>query len=308
MAISAPFGYLLYYARLEKEVNMHTESLDKQILFSCQNLCFAYEDEARILDGLNFTIAQGEKIVLLGRNGSGKSTLFKLMTTVLRPEAGELFWNGTPYSRKRKFLQELFRQIGLVFQDPDDQLFAATVEQEVSFGAVNLGLPEAEIRSRVKEAMQVTDTLKLKDKALEELSFGERKRVSIADLLVMDSRLLLLDEPTAWLDNENSREITKVLNSLNERGIALLCSTHNVDWAWEFADRFLVLNSGKLCFDGAPEDFFQRSDLREKLGLKLPDILQFHRILKEEIPNYQADSLPRNFSELRNNLPLNAPM
>ena len=271
--------------------------VNERTLFSCSDLSFSYDEEITIKN-LSFSVEEGEKIVLLGKNGSGKSTLFQLMTSVLQPSSGKRYWRGEEYTRKRKFLNKLYSQIGFVFQNPDEQLFAASVEQEISFGAVNLGLEEEEVRRRVNEAMLSTDTLKYKDKALEELSFGERKRVSIADLLVMDSKLLLLDEPTAWLDYYNSREITRVLNDLNSDGMALICSTHDVNWAWQFAKRILVLEAGKLVFDGPAEELFSDLSQLDDLGIERPMVLEAYRILEKQGLKLQPEKLPRSFADL----------
>ncbi len=253
---------------------------NSEIIFSCEHLCFSYQEEKPVLRDVSLSIKPGERIVLLGENGSGKSTLFKLMTAVIEPKEGKLFWFSEPYQKKNKFLKKLYSQIGFVFQDPDDQLFAASVEQEVSFGAVNLGLKEGEVRTRVNKALELTNITRYKDEALENLSFGERKRVSIADLLVMDSRLLLLDEPTAWLDNKNSTQITEVLDKLNQDGVALMCSTHDVDWAWSFADRIIIIHDGHISFDGSPEAAFNDPDFINDMKLKMPSILEFQAMLK----------------------------
>lgn len=275
----------------------------KEPLFTCEHLAFAYDEGEQVLKDISFRIRPGEKIVLLGRNGSGKSTLFKLMMTVLKKSRGDMYWRGQPYSRKRAFLNQLFRQVGFVFQDPDDQLFAATVEQEVSFGAFNLGLPEAEVRDRVDRALAATNCGSMRRKALEALSFGERKRVSIADLLVMDSQLLLLDEPTAWLDNTNSGEITAVLNHLHEKGMTFLCSTHDVNWAYSFAERVLVLEQGRLAFDGPATDFFMNPERVLRLGLNMPDVVLMHRLLSHYADDYAPTTLPRTVDAILNALP-----
>lgn len=273
---------------------------DKEELFTAKNIRFRYDRGPIVLDNLSFSVRAGEKIVLLGENGSGKSTLFKLMTASERPIEGQLYWKGKPYSYKKNFLRELYSQLGLVFQDPEEQLFAASVEQEVSFGAVNLGFPVEEVRCRVDQALAMTRTLPLRDRPLEQISFGEKKRVSIADLLVMDNQLLLLDEPTAWLDNRSSSQIVEVLNDLSQSGVSIIISTHDVDLAWSLADRILILGQGHLLHDGSPEEAFSNTEAIEKAGLHLPVLLSIDRLLQEHCRMEGKPS--RNLAELENKI------
>ncbi|MDO5015412.1 MAG: ABC transporter ATP-binding protein [Eubacteriales bacterium] len=254
---------------------------DSKEIFSAKDIRFHYDRGPIVLDKLSFTVRAGEKIVLLGENGSGKSTLFKLMTATERPVEGQLYWQGEPYNYHKKFLRKLYSQLGLVFQDSEEQLFAASVEQEVSFGAVNLGLSEDEVRARVDHALTMTRTQPLRDRPLEQISFGEKKRVSIADLLVMDNKLLLLDEPTAWLDNRSSSQIVEVLEELSQSGVTIIVSTHDVDLAWALADRILILGQGRLLHDGTPEEAFNNHEAIAKAGLHLPLLLSFDKLLQE---------------------------
>lgn len=248
-------------------------------IFSCENLCFAYQKDHPVLKNVSFKVSPGERIVLLSENGGGKSTLFKLMAGILKPSSGSLLLNGSKYEQSAAFKRSLHTEIGLVFQDPEEQIFAGSVEQEVSFGAVNLDLPEEEVRRRTDKALRLTRTEHLRTRPIHHLSFGEKKRISIADLLVMDSRLLLLDEASAWLDPVNTQNITSVLEDLNREGCALICATHDVDWAYAFADRFLILHNGVICYDGSPEGAFANDSLLSNMGMRRPTLLTAAELL-----------------------------
>ena len=165
-----------------------------------RELHYTYEDGTAALKGINLRAERGRITGILGANGAGKSTLFLNLNGVLQPSAGEILLDGAPVKRDRKGLTELRRRVGIVFQDPDDQLFSADVYRDISFGAVNLGLPEAEVRRRVEAAMERTGVSHLRDKPTHALSFGQKKRAAIAGVLVMEPEVLILDEPTAGLE------------------------------------------------------------------------------------------------------------
>ena len=165
-----------------------------------RELCYTYEDGTAALDHVSLKAERGRITGILGANGAGKSTLFLNLNGVLTPQSGEVLLDGAPVRRDRKGLAELRRRVGIVFQDPDDQLFSADVYRDISFGAVNLGLPEAEVRRRVEAAMERTGVAHLRDKPTHALSFGQKKRAAIAGVLVMEPEVLILDEPTAGLD------------------------------------------------------------------------------------------------------------
>lgn len=248
-------------------------------LLTLQDLCFSYEDGRRALDGLSVTLRGGERVAVLGNNGAGKSTFFLCCNGVLHPSAGEILLGGQPVGKSRQERMRLRRAVGLVFQDPDTQMLAGTVEAEVSFGPMNLRLSESEVRARVDDAIARMGLEDFRMRAPQYLSGGEKKRVSIADVLAMEPRLLLLDEPAASLDPAGSRLLEQNLNELHARGLGLVVATHDVDFAWRWAERVLVFHAGHLVADAAPDVVFADEALLSSCSLAQPILFQVGRRL-----------------------------
>ena len=246
-----------------------------------KDLTYTYEDGTRALDGLSLTARAGEVTGILGANGAGKSTLFLTLNGVLTPASGAVFLGGKPVSWKRKDLPELRRRVGIVFQDPDDQLFSADVYRDVSFGAVNLGLPEGEVRRRVEDALARTGIAHLKDKPTHALSFGQKKRAAIAGVLVMEPEVLILDEPTAGLDPGGVSSLLALIGELRDAGMAVLIATHDMDLVPLCCDEAYLLGAGKVLASGAPEELFTRPDLLRENHLRLPRIAHLMDILRD---------------------------
>ncbi|MFE0698848.1 ATP-binding cassette domain-containing protein [Streptomyces sp. NPDC058872] len=203
---------------------------------------FAYEDGPAVLSGVDFAVAEGRAVALLGRNGSGKTTLLRLLSGGLRCGGGALLLDGAPVTYDRKGLTRLRSTVQLVVQDPDDQLFAASVAQDVSFGPMNLGLPEEEVRLRVREALEALDIVALEDRPTHLLSYGQRKRAAIAGAVAMRPRVLIMDEPTAGLDPHGQERLLETLHRLREAGTTVVMATHDVDLALRWADEAAVLS------------------------------------------------------------------
>lgn len=250
-------------------------------LIRLDHIGFAYPESSPVLKDISLSIYPGEKIVLLAPNGSGKSTLFYLIMDVLHPDHGQRFFKGQAYSKKKAFLRDLRTTVSLVFQDPERQIFASTVEKEVSFGAFQLGYSEDLVRERTDHALDLLNLTHLRHRPIQYLSFGEKKRLSIADVLVMDSRLIMLDEPTAWLDAKNTDDLMEILTRLHKENRTLLCSTHNVDFAYSFADRVLILHDGVLLFDGPTDQAFDQQDILRQAKIKLPKYWIFENFLSK---------------------------
>ena len=214
-----------------------------------QEVSFQYEtgdSDHEALSPLSVTLREGERVAVLGSNGAGKSTFFLLANGVLRPHSGTIRLDGEPVGRRSRDLLRLRRAVGLVFQDPDVQFLAGTVEEEISFGPMNLGLPPDEIRRRVDAAIECLGLDGYRERGPQELSGGEKGRVAIADVLAMEPRLLLLDEPASSLDPAGRALLEQTLGALHEKGMALAVATHDVDFAWRWADRALVFHQGRL--------------------------------------------------------------
>ncbi|MFB7787252.1 energy-coupling factor ABC transporter ATP-binding protein [Streptomyces vinaceus] len=213
---------------------------------------YAYEDGPAVLAGVDFAIAPDRALVLLGRNGSGKTTLMRLLSGGLRPGTGSLRLDGTAVSYDRAGLTRLRTAVQLVVQDPDDQLFAASVEQDVSFGPMNLGLAADEVRARVDSALAALDITALRDRPTHLLSYGQRKRAAIAGAVAMAPRLLILDEPTAGLDPDGQERLLDVLARLRAAGTTVVMATHDVDLAVRWADDAAVLTPSGIRTGPAP--------------------------------------------------------
>ena len=250
-------------------------------MIKIENLSFSYPDGTWALQDINLEVQKGEFLALIGSSGCGKTTLLKHLIGLLKPSAGKLNLDGKEF----RFYKtgEIFRQVGMVFQDPNDQLFAATVEQDVAFGAANLGLKPDEITSRIKQALKMVDAVGLAGKAIHTLSYGQKKRASIAGVLAMEPRLILLDEPTSGLDPRSVSAIMSLLRQLNrEKGITMIMATHDVELIPLFCDRVAIMKAGMLKAVGTPESIFANFNLIRETDMSLPQIAQLIEILQKE--------------------------
>ncbi|WP_395359025.1 energy-coupling factor ABC transporter ATP-binding protein [Streptomyces sp. YH02] len=245
---------------------------------------FAYEDGPPVLSGVDFAIAEGRAVALLGRNGSGKTTLLRLLSGGLRCVSGSLHLDGTEVAYDRRGLTRLRTTVQLVVQDPDDQLFAASVDQDVSFGPMNLGLPEDEVRRRVSEALEALDITALADRPTHLLSYGQRKRAAIAGAVAMRPRVLIMDEPTAGLDPHGQERLLDALQRLREAGTTVLMATHDVDLALRWADEAAVLapsglRTGPVAELLADDALLDEARLRRPWGTAVGRLLRTHGLL-----------------------------
>lgn len=239
-------------------------------LLEIQDLSFAYEDK-QVLKDICVTVEKGEKIAVMGSNGAGKSTFFLNLNGVLQSDQGKIFLDGNKIGKKD--FGKLHEKVGFVFQDADSQIIASNVKAEISFGPMNLGLPGDEVLRRVKSAITYMNLEDFMDRAPHYLSGGEKKRVSIADILAMESEILIFDEPMAALDPVNAENVEQVLSRLHNDGKTLLIATHDVDFAYRFADRVLVFSDGEIIADGTPLQIFQQKEVMERAHLKKPAMM-----------------------------------
>jgi cobalt/nickel transport system ATP-binding protein len=259
---------------------------------------FVYPDGTRALQGLSLDIPSGGKMAVLGANGSGKTTLFLCLNGILRPQYGKILFKGKPLRYDRKSLRALRSRLGIVFQDPDTQLISASVLQEIAFGPLNLGLKEQEALARVEAAMRETGVEDLRDRATHLLSYGQKKRVTIADILAMEPEVVVSDEPTAWLDPEHADKIMELFDGINNKGTTVIISTHDTDLALRFADHVAILKDGALLAAGAPCWLFQNDILLATAGLKMPLVLNLYLHLCERGILPRNGKIPRTASEL----------
>ncbi|MBM7442751.1 energy-coupling factor ABC transporter ATP-binding protein [Streptomyces sp. HB132] len=263
--------------------------MSESVLLALRGASYAYEDGPAVLTGLDFEAREGRALALLGRNGSGKTTLMRLLSGGLRPREGQLAVEGRPVTYDRKGLTRLRTTVQLVVQDPDDQLFAASVSQDVSFGPLNLGLPDTEVRSRVDEALKALDITALADRPTHLLSYGQRKRTAIAGAVAMRPRVLILDEPTAGLDPDGQERLLATLGTLRDSGTTVMMATHDVDLALRWADDAALLTPAGVRAGPAPA-VLGRTDLLREAGLRLPwgiatsHMLRTHGLLGETAP------------------------
>lgn len=271
--------------------------MSKYIL-ETKDLSFKYPDGTEALKNINFKIEKGKKISVIGVNGSGKSTLFLNFNGVLKPNKGQILYKGEEVKYSHKFLSNLRKNIGIVFQDPENQLFSASVYQEVSFGAMNLKLNEMEVRKRVCEALKSVGMYEYKDKAVHFLSYGQKKRVSIADILVMKPEVIIFDEPTSSLDPKHSKQIVKIFDELNEQGMTVILSTHDVELAYSWSDYIIVMKDGQIFKEGMPYEVFSDDKLIYECYLEKPLILDMYRFLCKHNKIKLDNEIPRNKEEL----------
>ncbi|MFI6033597.1 energy-coupling factor ABC transporter ATP-binding protein [Streptomyces sp. NPDC051315] len=266
-------------------------------LVALRGASFAYEDGPTVLDDLDFGIREGRALALLGRNGTGKTTLMRLLSGGLRPRTGELTVEGRPVAYDREGLTRLRTTVQLVVQDPDDQLFAASVAQDVSFGPLNLGLPDAEVRARVAEALAALNITALADRPTHLLSYGQRKRTAIAGAVAMRPRVLILDEPTAGLDPDGQERLLATLGALRASGTTVVMATHDVDLALRWADDAALLTPSGV-HTGPAVTTLARTDLLRQAGLRLPWGIAAAQLLRAQGLLTESGEGPRSPEEL----------
>ncbi len=242
-------------------------------LLEARGLTYSYPGGVLALDGLDLKVTRGRRLAILGPNGAGKTTLLLHLNGTLRPVSGRVCLEGAAVSYSRAGLSAWRRQVGLVLQDADDQLFAASVAEDVSFGPLNLGLGEHEARRRVEETLAALSIAGLAERPPHMLSFGQKKRVAIAGAVAMQPDLLLMDEPTAGLDNHGSVHLLAALGQLEAAGTTLVFTTHDVDFAYDFADDVALFSGGKVLAQGVAAHVLSDEMLLRQAHLRLPLIL-----------------------------------
>lgn len=256
-------------------------SIMSESILKCENLCFSYEDELS-LNNISLDIKRGSVTAVLGRNGAGKSTLFLTLNGINIKDKGSVYFNDKLVEYNKKGISEIRRNIGIVFQDPNDQLFSASVIKDVSFGALNLGLSHDEARKRAEKALKEVEMYDYMERPTHALSFGQKKRVAIAGILVMEPELIILDEPTAGLDPMGANEILVLLKKINkEKGTTIIIATHEMDIVPLYCDYAYVLDKGSVVMQGSPEEIFCHADELRKYDLRLPRIAHLMEILKK---------------------------
>jgi energy-coupling factor transport system ATP-binding protein len=247
-----------------------------------ENVCYKYDDENNdsVINNLNLSFYEGQFTCVLGHNGSGKSTMAKLINALLIPTQGKVYSYGYDTSDEENEIN-IRRKIGMVFQNPDNQIVSTIVEDDVAFGPENLGVEREEIRRRVDEALKSVDMYDYRLHETHRLSGGQKQRVAIAGVIAMQTDCIVLDEPTAMLDPKGRREVINALHKLNdELGISVILVTHFMDEAVN-ADRVVVMNDGRVEFDGTPQEVFSHDERLREIGLSVPKPLELANELRK---------------------------
>ena len=251
-------------------------------IMEATRVSFSYEEEAEsplVLDGISLTVSRGEFLAVLGHNGSGKSTLAKHFNAILLPQQGRVVVEGMNTAEEEK-LYDIRQTVGMVFQNPDNQIVATIVEEDVAFALENMGVPPAEIRQRVDDALRSVGMYEYREHAPHQLSGGQKQRIAIAGVIAMRPRCIVLDEPTAMLDPRGRAEVMKTLRELNrEHGITIALITHYMDEAAQ-CDRVVVVDRGKLLLDGTPREVFRQVDRLKGVGLDVPQVTELMHELR----------------------------
>lgn len=267
-------------------------------ILEIKNLYYSYDNKNNVLNNINLKINKGEKIAVLGANGAGKSTLFLNINGVYSG-SGEIYLNKTKITKKT--LNQLRKNTGYVFQEADSQIIGSTVFSEVSFGLFNLKLPASEIKEKTTNILKKMGLYHYKDRPPHYLSGGEKKRVAVAGVVVMEPEIILFDEPMASLDPGNIAVFENILSWLEAEGKTIIISTHNADFAYKWAERIIVLNGGSIIADDTPIKIFTSDKILKEANLNTPMLLQIYKIIKEKYSGsgYNYNKAPRSINEFK---------
>ena len=268
-------------------------------MLEAKHIVYKYEDGTRALNDVSITVEDNDMVALLGKNGAGKSTLFLHFNGIYKPDHGEILVDGKPIDYSKKGLLDVRTKVGIVFQNPDDQLFAPTVQEDVAFGPLNMKLPKEEVERRVTESLKRVGMSGFERKPPHHLSGGQKKRVAIAGVLAMKPKIMVLDEPTSGLDPKGASHILQLLYELNKEGIVIIISTHDVDLVPLYAKRLYVIKEGKIIKEGTPKEVFDDVTTIRGANLRLPRIAHLAEILeKNDAINFDGD-YPLTISQAR---------
>lgn len=269
-----------------------------ELFFKIDQLTHRYVDGTTALKNLSLSVKKGKKIALLGNNGAGKSTLFQHLNGILQPTTGSILFKGEQVQYNRKFLMTLRKQVGIVFQDPDSQLFSGNVRQDISFGPMNLGWSQEKVHKQVEWAMEQTEVTALQDRPIHFLSLGQKKRVAIAGVLAMNPEVFILDEPSAGLDAYYSKQIMHILRDIHQGDKTIILSTHDVHFAYEWADEIIVMSDGEILYHGDPVTVFHNEALLNQAHLEKPWVFETAQQLLTKQLLRDEGPMPRSKEEL----------
>lgn len=246
-------------------------------MIELKNIEYIYPEGTKGLDDISLRIEKGSKVAFLGENGAGKSSLFLVLNGIHKPQKGSYYLKGKQFGFSTKERRQMARKVAYVFQDPDVQLFAASVYEDIAFGPSNLGLEKVEIEASVEKYLNLLAIQDLKDKAPHQLSYGQKKQVAVAGVLAMEPEIILFDEPFAWLDSRHKQIMKDIIDDLNRQGKTVLISTHNPDFAYEWADQVVLMKEGRIISSDSPENIMCNEAVMQKIGMELPLVVQLAR-------------------------------
>lgn len=261
-------------------------------MIKIENLDYKYEDGTIALKDINIDLEKGDCIGVIGANGSGKSTLFLNMMGILKPSSGFIEFKGKRLKYDKKSLRNYRKEVGIVFQDPEKQIFYSRVYDDIAFSLRNLDYPEDEIKKRVDKSLEMVKGKDLEKKVVHFLSYGQKKRVAIAGSLVMDQEVLLLDEPTSGLDPRMTGEMKTIINSL-KKDKKLVISSHDMDFIYEICDYVYILKDGKILDEAACSDIFLKNDILEEAFLDRPWLVKVHQTMGVDLYKSEEEFLKK---------------
>ena len=261
------------------------------IQLSTENLSFTYPDGTQALKNINIEIEKIEKVAIIGPNGAGKSTLFSHFNGLTEPTSGCVKIEGKTISFEKDELLKVRQKVGIVFQDPNDQLFAPTVKEDIAFGPMNLGLSYGEVEKRVEDALKMVGMENYEDKTPHHLSGGQQKRIAIAGIIAMKPEIMILDEPTAGLDPDGVEKVLNIMNQLNKEGMTLIISSHDIDMISKYADKIFILYNGEIIESGNKNKIFSDMELLKKAHLRTPITTEILYNLKESGLNVNTEKI-----------------
>lgn len=267
-------------------------------IIEVKNLTYKYPDGTEALKGIDLNVKRGEKLAIMGANGSGKSTFFLNLNGIIKRTDGSVVIDGEELEYSRKSLMRARKKIGIVFQNAEDQIFTADIKQEISFGLYNLGVDEEEIKMKVNQVVKDLGIEEFIDKPTHFLSGGQKKRVSIADVVVMEPDLILFDEPAASLDPKYIKVVDDIIEMLNGRGVTIIVATHDVDRAFVWADRVAIFQEGRIVACGDTENVFRNQEVLMENHLNKPKVLELFDNLVEKNILDKSLKTPKSINDL----------
>ena len=270
-------------------------------MFRINNLTYKYDKKIKALDNITMDFEKGDIIGIIGSNGSGKSTLFNNLMGILKPTEGEILYKNNKLKYDKRSLYNLRKEVGIVFQDPEKQIFYSMVYDDLAFALRNIGMDEKSIKIRIDKALEAVNGKEFIDRPVHSLSFGQKKRVAIASVIAMNNDLILLDEPTAGLDPESTKAIVEIIKSVHKRGKKIVITSHDMNLIYDICDYIYVLNRGKIISEGNVEEVFIEEDKIEEAGLELPWLVKLNKNMnlplfrkEEDLYDYWSENFGDN--------------